>query len=82
MGLQPLAAWNDAYSDAQQSAQEDGFVSEDADTPVTVQKDWISLQASVTEASFDIELIMKSLVFRSHLSCALRFEGWGHVEHP
>ena len=43
MGLQPLAAWDDAYSDAQQSAQEDGFVSEDADTPVTVQKDWISL---------------------------------------
>ena len=48
---------------AQQSKQEDNFNLVDADTPVTVQKDWTSLWASVTEASFDIELIMKSLVF-------------------
>ena len=68
----------DAHSDAQQSKQEDNFNLVDADAPVTVQKDWISLRASVTLASFDNELIIMhievtlSFGLISHVLCVLR----------
>ena len=35
--LMPVAAWNDAYSDAQQPTHEDSCVSEEANTPVTMK---------------------------------------------
>ena len=46
--LMLVAAWNEAYSDAQLPTHEDSLVSEEANTPVTMQKNQTPWSAPMT----------------------------------